>query len=518
MEQLGKTLDSITYKYGISRELVQGLVGDYAELGISSIDALGSLVDLTAATEKLGNVDIGESQAFIQSIYQTVMRVNRDLGKNASPEEALKEVTGQLAMFNLIENKTSLSLNNLAKGFPELTASATSFGLSMGEATALMVPMVAAGFQVGASANSVKVSLQRLVDLTKENSQLIEGFRQNNKDFTIEAGVGIETIQKLADSYNFLKKSKGEQGTMEMFSNLFGVRQGPRMEVAIQNLAQFQDALTRQGSVERNLADKFEEYIQKNTAGLGDKYSKFQVKKFEDLSTAVELASSKDKATAKAFTAGRQEFAEYIKSQAMAGADVISQISTEAGRALFIAAQGGSEGSEAQRKFLQEVTASLDTAETRYNRAREIIKGIGRQIVPIIGELLKVIVPVLDFVQNILKKIGPVGKVIIAIGLGLLAAIGPIMKIMGAVFQMRSAFASIRGMNAFGRLKSQAIEVSESMIRSNQALFKMRGGLAQFGNKFFLKATLKEFKQLEKAMQLEQGGFLARRKANKIYE
>jgi hypothetical protein len=65
VKTLGKELDAISLKYGVARDLVQGLAGDYAELGITDIKALSGLTDLTAATEKLGNVDITEASNFI---------------------------------------------------------------------------------------------------------------------------------------------------------------------------------------------------------------------------------------------------------------------------------------------------------------------------------------------------------------------------------------------------------------------------------------------------------------------
>jgi hypothetical protein len=52
MKNLGSQLDAITLKFGISRELIQGLAGDYAEIGINDVKALSSLVELTALTEK----------------------------------------------------------------------------------------------------------------------------------------------------------------------------------------------------------------------------------------------------------------------------------------------------------------------------------------------------------------------------------------------------------------------------------------------------------------------------------
>jgi hypothetical protein len=93
-------------------------------------------------------LDISQSSEFIQSMYQTILRIRRetgksvDIGNEAIANEIITQLKGQLAVFNLIENKTVMSLRNIADAFPEVTAAATSFGLSMTEATALILPMV----------------------------------------------------------------------------------------------------------------------------------------------------------------------------------------------------------------------------------------------------------------------------------------------------------------------------------------------------------------------------------------
>jgi hypothetical protein len=509
-KRLGEELDQVSTKYGIARELVQGLAGDFAELGIEEVDTLAGLVDLTAGVEKLGNLDIGASQEFIKSIFQTILRIKRDTGTLERTADgfidysnAVAETTQQLALFNLIENKTQMSLKDIAKGFPEVTAAATSFGLTMTEATALVVPMVSAGMQVGASANSVKVSLQRVVDLTKENSKMIDTLKSSYAGFNTEAGVSIKTVQSLADSYNSMKRGAlAEQGTLEFFSRLFGVRQGPRMEVAIQNLAQFQDQLTKglraldkddtaSETIEGILARKLEQAIQQQAKaqGLGEQFTSFTVKKFEDLGNVVRLSQDKDEKTAKAFSNARNQLAEYVKDEAKKGNDLISKVSTESGKALFIGAIGNVEG---QRKFQQEVEASLKSVEVRYQRARELIKSIGRQLVPVLAEILSAVLPVLQKINDIFTKIPSWVKYVVSFGLIMLATIGPILKLAGSLFQLRSAMFSLKAAGGiFGRLKPQGNEISAELIAASNAAFRFKNVLTEVGGKFFLKGTKK---------------------------
>lgn len=524
-KRLGEELDQVSNKYGIARDLVQGLAGDFAELGIEEVDTLAGLVDLTAGVEKLGNLDITASQEFIKSIFQTILRIKRDTGTLERTADgfidysnAVAETTQQLSLFNLIENKTQMSLKDIAKGFPEVTAAATSFGLTMTEATALVVPMVSAGMQVGASANSVKVSLQRVVDLTKENSQMIDTLKSNYKGFNVEAGVSVQTIQALADSYNSMKRGAlAEQGTLEFFSRLFGVRQGPRMEVAIQNLAQFQDQLTSglqaldkddtaAVTIEGILARKLEQAVQQQARmqGLSSQYTQMSVKKFEDLGQIVRLSQSKDEAVAKAFSNARNELAVYVKDEAKKGNDLISKVSTESGKALFIGAIGNVEG---QRKFQQEVEASLKSVEVRYQRARELIKSIGRQLVPILAEILSAVLPILQKINDIFTKIPSWVKYVISFGLVILAMIGPILKLTGSLFQLKSAMIGFKASGGmFGKLKSNAHEVSAELLMASESAFRFKNRLTEVGGKFWLQGTKKEIRDLTRLMREEATG------------
>lgn len=122
---LSKELDKVTSKYGVSRVLVQSLAGDFAELGVTEAVAVTGLVELTAAVEKLGNVDISQSQKFIESVLQNILRIKRESGEIVNLSDAkfmsgvISELRGQIAEFNLIENKTTLSLKDMADAFPK---------------------------------------------------------------------------------------------------------------------------------------------------------------------------------------------------------------------------------------------------------------------------------------------------------------------------------------------------------------------------------------------------------------
>jgi phage-related protein len=522
VKKLGKELDGISMKYGISRELVQGLAGDFAEIGIESVEALAGLTDMTAAVEKLGNVDIEQSQEFLKSIFQTVLRMKRETGSLEMTNgmidygNAIAETRQQLALFNLLENKTQLSLKSTADAFPELTAAAVSFGLSMSEGMALVAPMVSAGFQLGASANSVKVSLQRMVDLTKDNSQMIETLRSNYEGFNFEAGVSIRTIQDLTYAYrNMQKGDLGAQGTLEFFSSLFGVRQGPRMAVAIQNLAQFQDQLDRVGTIENELAKKLEKNVQQYARfqGLGSKFTEMKVKDFGDLGEVVRLSQfgpdNQDQKVIAAFSAAREQLGQEIAREAKRGNDLLSKITTESGRAIFIGAIGNQ---QAQDKFKQEIEISLETVANRFNQARESLKALGRQVVPILGTILDALVPILMKINDLIDKMPKWSKGFLALGLIAIALLGPLMKMVGSITQFRAMMMTIKASGGFfGKIRSQTKEVALDLNNANSAVLRFKNTLTETGGKFTLSATAKEMKKLTELTALQAQGITGRR-------
>ena len=428
MEKMNVPLDKITRTFGVSRILVQGLAGDFAELGVSTAfftnldgevsNAITELVDLTVKLEKLGNLDIGQSQAFIQSVYQNILRVRRDLATQGgytldltdadTMQKIIAELTGQLAIFNLVENKTTLSLKDIADAFPEVSAAATTFGLSMSETTALLAPMVAAGYQVGASANSIKVSLQRMVAMTKQNTGIIQGLNQAlGDDFQYAAGVGMENIQMLVDGFNSLLSIKGEQGTLELFSRLFGVRQGPRMETSIRQLAAFQTELDKVGSAERTIANELENKVNQRLKAYG--YEGVSLKKIVDLSNLHRMATKEVNGEytqqAKLVQEGQKDAAKTLQGVYADTSDFIAKVGTEAGKIFFMEAMGGASFAGVQME--RELNAAIDTAAIRFDKLREALLGIGRAIIPVVDSVVKLILPLFQKVEDFLKSLGP---------------------------------------------------------------------------------------------------------------
>jgi len=492
--ELGVELDKITAKWGISRLLVQSLAGDYAELGISSKDMLSTMVLITAEMEKLGNLDITASQEFVSSMYQNILKSRRDLGM--SVDLNTKEVSdsiaatlrGQMAMFNLVENKTVMSLRNISEAFPEVSAAANLFGLSMTEAIALVTPMVAAGFQLGASANSVKVSLQRMNAMTKQNQQMVDSLSNSMDGFSYSSGVGISNIQLLVDGFNALKDNKGQQGVLEFYSRLFGVRQGPRMATSISQLAQFQDALSNLGKArapgiqqtqENIIAKQLEQSINMQLKLKG--FNTISVNTIEDLSRINKMATStikgtdKQTALAAAVQKGQIDAQNKLKEMALKStqnADFLGNTQTEVAK-IFLA-QAFDVNEMAGLMVETELLLAQKSPEVRYRQLKEGLLQIGRAIVPIVDSIVAFLVPVVQKFAAIVQNLPQGVKRVLGSLLVILALTGPFKIFLGTLKTIQGMFASMRGASllGFGKAKKEILDIKDILSRPDILKFK----------------------------------------------
>ena len=534
VKTLGDGLDKITSKWGISRELVQGLAGDFAELGISSPEALSRLTELTVEFEKLGNIDITQAQSTIQAMYQTIARIRTDKGLDVSSAASIKQMTqeidGAIAFFNFAENKTTLSLNNIAEAFPEVTAAATSFGLNMQTTAALLVPMIGASFQVGASANSIKVSLQRMVATTKQNKDMLEDLSKTiGKDFVPSLGLGSTGLLDLIRNYDLLKEKMSKADQLIFFSKLFGVRQGPRMEVAIAQMNKYSKSLEKVGTKEREMAKDAEDAInaQLKLAGFTAKTDKIKIDNIVDIANLTSAAQEMDKDgnyTSKALTVqAGQEVALFnlrnknqalikngVKQYDIAGRVILdntkkqqkqnkageefNDIQTESGK-LFQAQIFGKSLTEDNKN--DELRRVQNSVEVSYGRAREAAKSIARELTSVFAGILEQVNPIIERVAKFFRELSDPIKKILGVMLIVLALIGPLMRTIGAVSQLGAIFNNVRA-GGIKRFRGNVVELNQSLMKTSDIALRIGGNFKKFGQDGKIFTTRKDAKRLEK--------------------
>ena len=501
--KLEASLSGISMRFGTSKELVVSLAGEFAELGIQSTEAIATITELTTATEKLGNMDIGSARQLVQSLYFQAVRAMQQSGEslNMSAIEretaAIAAAKSQLAMFNAVENTTALTLKDLGKAFPEVAAAATTFGLSMTEAAAILAPMKAAGMEVGASANAIKISLQSMVTPTKKTETMFSSLTDEYGDhFKMIKGTGLDAVQSLIGAYQILTRTgskAGQEGALQFFSQVFGKRQGTRMLTGVQQLADM-DAVLKDTTVSANRAEKQIQAIanaaitsaNKSTGAnlpLVDSYKSMGILARVATATAGQAVDGFSKKVSQsqidAAIKVRNDISKGILDKTQQdGTDLIGSVATEAGRAMFVQLAGVKNAQEVADRELEN---SLQSLEVTIQRLKNGFKMFATDLIKTLRPTFEKVTKMVIDLYEAWKRLDPATKELIAkltIGFAAVtAAIGPLIFMFG---QFRLAMGSVSKV-FFGflpGLKTMTVE----MVAAKGAMLNLTKPLTVMGD------------------------------------
>ena len=461
---LNNELTKISSNYGVSKQLVVGLASDFAELGLTGHESILALTELTAQIEKLGAMDISGAQDLTQALYFQSVRAYENTGAfegmtSAIDREALavKAATTQMQLFNAIENVTALTLKDLGQAFPEVASMAVSMGLSMTEAAAMLAPMKAAGLDVGASANSIKVSLQRALSPTTKNIKILKGLAESfgeagdaSSAFATANKTGLTGLQSITEIFDKVMASKGGmEGALKLMSNLFEKRQGPRMFLAIEQLSLFNKELNiatiSSTSAEALLAGVAESALREfntlNKTALPE-----TVNNFKDIGIIARIATAHsgqmvegfgkvNSAQIKTAKEARKAVADRILLEKQTkGKDVISEVRTETGRVMLIELAGASNAAEVANAELAESLKALSVVTERLKNNFKLFAGdIMKAVVPMLQNLSEKVQDLMNRWNNSTQEFKDrVSKVITSI-MAFLAALGPVVLAIGTM-------------------------------------------------------------------------------------
>ena len=510
-------LTAISQKYGTSRDLVIGLAGDFAELGLIANNSSVVLAELTVQAEKLGDLNITGAKDLVQTMYQnatTSLIANADargivLDGLEKEKSAIDIAYTQLAAFNQIENVTALSLKDIAKALPEVAATATAFGISMTEVTAILAPMKSAGFDVGASATAIKVSLQRLNAPTGKTKDMMAQLAQvTGYDFPEASGIGINSLDRLARAFSFLshtaRNAQGElygtEGALEFFSQMFGVRQSTRMEVAIRDMASFNTALAMAGTQEGKLAASVNSTILSVNKATNANVP--LIKGFSDLGNiarisagqvgdSVQLLDGQGKEFSKVISQAdinlatnvRNQTADMIIKSRREGDDLLAKISTQSGKSLLVEFAGGKANVDLAKIELKQATGTIDAS---IQRVKNNFKLIAASIIENLRPVLEFLDRFATGVASFFNKLSAPARTAIVAFLGFVAILGPLKMGLGAV---QVAFATIAGsflkfIPGLSGLTAEAVSASGQLMYLNAPLVAINGNIETTASKF----------------------------------
>jgi hypothetical protein len=460
---LDSQLTGVSSRFGVSKDIVVGLASDFAELGIVQQENIVLLTTLTTSIEKLGGMDIGAAKDLSQALFFNAKRAYEANGAfrlvtDAREREtmAIKAAQTQLAIFNAIENVTALTLQDLADSLPEVGSMATAFGLSMTEAAAMLAPMKAAGLDVGASATSIKTSLQRLILPTIKNTKFMAELAaqygvntEATQAFNSTTKTGLVGLQAIVDVFSQIKDSAaGTEGALKLMSQLFEKRQGPRMFIAIEQLALFDKQLKTTGSAENSLANIAEEAIVKFNS-FNNTTLKATIENFRDIGILARVAAGTAGATVDGYKgkgaggalsttdiesakAARKAVAVQVRKDRAEGKDTFAGVASEAGRAMLIELAGPITATEIANN---ELDISLKSLSVSVQKIKNNFKLFAAEILRAVAPAIKFLSAKLEQFQEYWEGLtqatrDSIAKVV-AIVLSFLAVLGPIVITIG---------------------------------------------------------------------------------------
>lgn len=458
LEDITNAATELSYEFGIAKELILGVAGDFAELGINIDESLIALTELVAQFTVLGDMDVTSAKEVTQTLYLGSLAAMEMTGEMAKlntvfdiQQSAIQKVRGQMVIFNALENATALSMREIAATLPEISAAGLAFGLNFTEMTAILAPMKAIGIDVASAATGIKVSFQKLVNPTikmqKELKALSEeqlklGNKELAQDFLDVQGMGIESLQSLVDVTVALKSSAaGSEGLLKFYSQLFDDRQSTRMLTAMKDLASFQEGMFASSLGKAETAqERFVRQINNSLAGSG-----LFIKDIKSLSEVTTIANTvlDEGATSKyveslertvtqgeidAAQKARRELAEFIKSEQKIGRNAIEDITSEAGKAMAINFAGAANALELADKELIRAKESTSMAIDRIRIAfKNLSASFIQDLAPVIEDVSQ---RFQDFVQAI-QNLSPETKKMIVGVLAVAASLGPFVFIFG---------------------------------------------------------------------------------------
>lgn len=199
---LGKAMEALSDIFGVNQAAVLNVAADWAEAGATGV-ALAKATRLTLEASVLGEMDTTTATTALISIQQ---QYGQTLDDNT---HSTKSLHGTLAILNMVENQTAITMQGLIEGFTRSASAARTAGIDVRTLAALLAAMVPASGSATTAGNAIKTMLSRLLAPTKAAVDLLGqlGFNINTAGW--QSKTGSERLVLLAQSFE--KLTHGQQ-------------------------------------------------------------------------------------------------------------------------------------------------------------------------------------------------------------------------------------------------------------------------------------------------------------------
>jgi len=149
MKALNETADYMSVRFGVAREVVLQIAGDWAAAGATG-EALGRAMDVTLSAMVLGEMEAQEAT-------EALIATQAQYGTN------IEGLTDILYKLNITENETGITLNGLIQGFQRAAGVARTSGVDVNHLAAMLASLTPAAGSATQAGNGLRTIISRIM-------------------------------------------------------------------------------------------------------------------------------------------------------------------------------------------------------------------------------------------------------------------------------------------------------------------------------------------------------------------
>lgn len=242
--------------FGKTRAEIKEIQGIFAQIGFKNKD-ITELTEATVQFAALGDIDTSKAAE--------VVRVLRQGGVVGN------ELTNTLAKFNMIEDQTNLSMQDIAESFPKIYPLTKQLGASATETAALLSGITQAGFPAAEAANALRAAYTKLAPalalVGQENSgNRLKALKDTFEEINKTTGLGlsfndpatgkmrdaVDMTGQLAQAYQVLNSEQGDlitgqEQAVTLIRNMFGGERSGQGVALLEAMSKSMDQNTASG-------------------------------------------------------------------------------------------------------------------------------------------------------------------------------------------------------------------------------------------------------------------------------
>jgi TP901 family phage tail tape measure protein len=403
-DELADKFERLSNAFGVSRDLITDIATDFALVGmpVSQVETLARASNELAI---LGSIDVGPAKDILTSTVFAMRNMATLRGETLSFNDAIKQATGQMYLFNIVNNNTAMAIKDMATAIPKLVPITVQFGLTVTEAAGALAAMKASGVSAAEGTVALRTGLLRLTSLTKQADEKVEGARQRLKDFNFEAGVGIETLANFGHSLLAIRRELGDAAAFDIVKNILGIRQTAKVQLFVMDMQSAENQIDVVAKAMQRL-------------GGADVFGSKQIRNMTEFARASREPSE-----------AMMQAANDLLKDSEQMEDVTSQFL----RSLIIQMSGVE---NAQKDSMKELQTVLESDAFKMQQAKTAMKNALTDIGGLINMLIvDHILPLVQHWVNAFKSMPDGVKKVIVILASVVAAFGPILYML-AIMKM----------------------------------------------------------------------------------